>query len=265
MRLRDKVILVTGASTGIGKALAIGCAQEGADVIVAYHSDRAGGEDTTAQIEKLGRRSVAIQVDLGNVSEIDALFVQAKAHFSKLDVLINNAAVTGWSEIFNTTEEKWDQVLGANLKGNFFTTLAAARWMRKNKTAGSIVNVTTNCAELGVKNLIAYATSKSGLNGMVKQLAVELAPYDIRVNAYGPGPTNVARNLEDDPNYRTTWGSVVPLGRTADVEEMIGPALFLASEDSKYMTGQVFYVDGGWSIQGRLPEGYFDSAADKNV
>lgn len=136
--------------------------------------------------------------------------------------------------------------------------------MRETKTAGSVVNVSTNCAELAVKNLLAYATSKAGLHGMTKQLAIELAPYGIRVNTFAPGPTNVERNLADDPNYRKVWGSVVPLGRTAEPEEMIGPAIFLASQDSSYMTGQTFFVDGGWSVQGRIPEANLEKAARRN-
>ena len=117
---------------------------------------------------------------------------------------------------------------------------------------------------MSVKNLAAYATSKGGLNAMTRQLAVELAPYQIRVNTFAPGPTRVERNLADDPDYDRTWGAVVPLGRTADPEDMVGPAVFLASDESRYMTGQVFYVDGGWTAQGRLPDGYFDAALGKN-
>jgi glucose 1-dehydrogenase len=126
------------------------------------------------------------------------------------------------------------------------------------------VNVSTNCAALGVKNLVAYATSKAGLHGLTKQLAIELAPLGIRVNTFAPGPVNVDRNLRDDPNYRRVWGSVVPLGRTADAEEMIGPAVFLASAESSYVTGQVFYADGGWSVQGKIPEANMAKAAKKN-
>jgi NAD(P)-dependent dehydrogenase (short-subunit alcohol dehydrogenase family) len=165
---------------------------------------------------------------------------------------------------FETTEEKWDVVLATNLKGTFFCSLAAARWMRETKTAGRIVNVSTQCAELGVKNLVAYGTSKAGLHGLTKQLAIELAPLGIRVNTFAPGPVNVDRNLADDPDYRAVWGAMIPLGRTAETEEMVGPALFLASSDSSYMTGQTFFVDGGWTVQGKIPTGNMEQAARKN-
>lgn len=263
-RLVDKIVLVTGASKGIGRSLALGCAREGAHVILNYNSDRAGAEEVADEIESLGRRALTVQADIGKVRHIDRMFVKARKAFPRLDVLINNAGLTGWAGLFDTTEDKWDVVLDTNLKGTFFCTLAAARWMRETKTAGAIVNVSTQCAQLAVKNLVAYSTSKAGMHGMTKQLAVELAPYGIRVNTFAPGPTNVERNLADDPDYRTVWGSVIPLGRTAEPDEMIGPAIFLASQDSSYVTGQTFYVDGGWTVQGKIPEGNMDKAARKN-
>ena len=263
-RLRDQVVLVTGASKGIGRAIALGCASEGAHVIVNYNSDRAGAEAVAAEIAGLGRRALLVQANIGRVSQVERMFKRARKEFPRLDVLINNAGLTGWSELFATTEAKWDLVLNTNLKGTFFCALAAARWMRETKTAGSIVNVSTNCAQLGVKNLIAYATSKAGLHGMTKQLAIELAPLGIRVNTFAPGPVNVDRNLADDPNYRDVWGAMIPLGRTAETDEMVGPALFLASADSSYMTGQTFFVDGGWTVQGMIPTGNMEKAAKRN-
>lgn len=259
MRLSNHTILITGASKGIGRSLAVGCAREGADIIVIYHTDRAGAEAAVANVKALGRRAIAIKADLGRVDAIDRMFARARAKFDRIDVLINNAGLTGWSKLFETTEVQWDRVLDTNLKGTFFCSLAAARWMR-DTGGGAIINVSTNCAALGVKNLAAYATSKAGLHGLTVQLAIELAPYNIRVNTFAPGPINVERNLRDDPSYREAWGSVVPLGRTGNPDEMIGPAIFLASPESSYMTGQVFYVDGGWSVQGRVPEANLEKA-----
>ncbi len=264
MRLNAKTVLITGASKGIGRALALGCAREGADVIVNYNSDRPGAEATATEIRTLGRRAFVVRADLGKVKQIERMFAQTRKHFDQLDVLINNAGLTGWAGFFDTTEEKWDTVLDTNLKGTFFCSLAAARWMRETKTAGSIVNVSTQCAQLGVKNLVAYGTSKAGLHGLTKQLAIELAPLGIRVNTFAPGPVNVDRNLKDDPNYRDVWGEMIPLGRTAEAEEMVGPAVFLASADSSYVTGQTFYVDGGWTVQGKVPTSNMEKAARKN-
>lgn len=264
MRLANKVVLITGASKGIGRALALGCAREGADIILNYHSDRAGAAAAAAEISALGRRTLLVHADLSRVAEIERMFARARKVFPRLDVLINNAGLTGWSELFATTEAKWDLVFDTNLKGTFFCSLAAAKWMRETKTAGTIVNVSTNCAQLGVKNLVAYGTSKAGLHGLTKQLAIELAPLGIRVNTFAPGPVNVDRNLKDDPNYRSVWGDMIPLGRTAEPDEMIGPAVFLASSESSYVTGQTFFVDGGWTVQGRIPAGNMAKAARKH-
>lgn len=264
-RLAGKIALVTGASKGIGRALALGFAREGADLLVHYHTDRAGGEAVAAEIRELGGKAVAVQANLARVAEIHDLFARAREAFPRLDVLLNNGGITGWSPLFETTEEKWDEVLDTNLKGTFFASLEAARWMRETGTAGSIVNVSTNCAALGVRNLVAYATSKAGIHGLTRQLAVELAAHGIRVNTFAPGPVNVERNLRDDPDYASVWGGVVPMGRTAEPEEMVGPALFLASGESAYVTGQVFYADGGWSVQGRIPEANLEQAARRNT
>lgn len=264
-RLDGKIVLVTGASKGIGRAIALGCAREGADVVVNYHSDEAGAHEAVGEIEALGRRALAVRADVGSTAAIDAMFAEVRLAFPRLDVLVNNAGLTGWSELFETTEEKWDLVMNTNLKGTFFCTLAAARWMRETETPGTIVNISTVCAELGVKNLVAYAASKAGINGLTKQLAVELAPYRIRVNTFAPGATNVERNLKDDPDYAAVWGRVIPMGRTGAPEEMIGPAIFLASNESSFVTGQVFAVDGGWVIQGRISEENMEKAAQSNA
>lgn len=264
MRLTGKTVLITGASKGIGRALALGCAREGADVVLNYNSDRAGAEEAAAEIRALGRQTLVVGADLAKVKQIDKMFAAARKKFKTLDVLINNAGLTGWASFFDTTEEKWDVVLDTNLKGTFFCSLAAARWMRETKTQGSIVNVSTQCAQLAVTNLVAYGTSKAGIHGMTKMLAIELAPYGIRVNTFAPGPVNVERNLRDDPDYRKAWGKMIPLGRTAEADEMIGPAVFLASQESSYVTGQTFFVDGGWTVQGMVPASNVEKASKKN-
>lgn len=263
MRLADKYVLVTGASKGIGRSLARGASREGAHVFVNYHSDQAGAEETAESVRALGRSAWLVQADIRDTAAIRRMFERARAEAPRLDALINNAAVTGWTRLFDITEEQWDLVIETNLRGTFFCSLEAARWM-KQTGGGSIVNVSTNCAELGVRNLVAYASSKGGIHALTRQLAVELAEYGIRVNTFAPGPTQVARNLDDDPDYDRTWGALVPMGRTADPDEMIGPAIFLASDDSSYMTGQLFFVDGGWTVAGKLPEEYLRKAAEKH-
>jgi glucose 1-dehydrogenase len=263
MRLKDKVALVTGAGQGIGWAIALGMAREGAQVVV-NDLVESSALRVTQEVRGLGQRSVAIQADVSKLADIRRMFEKVRSEIGRLDVLVNNAGLTGWTRFFEITEENWDRVIDTNLKGTFFCSLEAARIMRE-QGGGSIVNVSTNCAGLGVRNLVAYAASKGGIHALTKQLAIELAPFKIRVNTFAPGPTNVARNLKDDPNYRKTWGTMVPMGRTAEPEEMVGPAVFMASDDSGYMTGQVLYVDGGWTVCGKIPEGYMDLAALKNT
>ncbi len=264
MRLEDKIILVTGGSKGIGRALAVGMAAEGAHVIVNYHTDKEGAKAVAREIRALGREALELQADIAKPGHIRRMFQRIRGKFERLDVLVNNAGITGWSALFNTTEDQWDRVLDTNLKGTFFCSLEAARWM-KETGGGAIVNVSTNCAELGVKNLVAYGASKAGLHGLTKQLAIELAPFRIRVNTFAPGPTHVERNLKDDPNYDRSWGSMVPMNRTARPEEMVGPAVFLASAESSYMTGQIFFVDGGWTVQGKIPLANMDQALKRNL
>lgn len=263
MRLAGKIILVTGASKGIGRTLAMGLAREGADIIVNYNTDKAGARAVAREIEQLGRKSLVAQANIANVVAIKKMFAVVQKNFGRLDALINNAGITGWASLFEVTEEKWDEVIDTNLRGTFFCALEAAKMMRSQKS-GSIVNISTNCAQLGVRNLVAYASSKGGIHAMTKQLAVELAPLNIRVNTFAPGPIKIDRNVKDDPNFEKAWGAMVPLGRVGEPEEMIGPAVFLASDESSYMTGQTFYVDGGWTVSGKVPLENMEKAMARN-
>lgn len=258
MRLLNKIALITGAGRGIGEAIALGFAREGADIIINEVEGATYAEGVAEKIRAIGRNAEVIYADISKVNEIRSMFAQIRKKFGKLNILVNNAGITGWSDFFETDEAIFDKVMGVNLKGTLFCSIEAAKIMRENG-GGSIINVSTICAALSVKNLIVYSTSKGGIHAMAEQMAVELAPYNIRVNTFGPGPINVERNLREDPNYRTNWGGVVPLGRTGEPEEMIGPAVFLASDDSSYVSGQLFFVDGAWSVQGKIPTNSMDS------
>lgn len=253
MRLNNKIALITGAGSGIGQAIAVGFAREGAYVIVNdINEDNAF--DTLSKIIEVGGLGEIKIANIAKLAELKAMF----SSFKKIDILVNNAGITGWSSIWETSEEIFDEVINLNLKGTFFCTIEAAKIMKTNG-GGSIINISTICAELGVKNLPVYSASKGGIQAMNKQLAVELAPFNIRVNTFGPGPINVERNLLQDPDYKQNWGAMVPMKRTGEPEEMVGPALFLASDDSSYVTGQLFFVDGGWTAQGKIPENSMDS------
>jgi glucose 1-dehydrogenase len=267
MRLKNKLALITGAGKGIGEAIAIGFAKEGADIIINELHGATYAEDVVTRIRAMGRHAEVVYADISKVSEIRSMFAYIKEKYGRLDVLVNNAGITGWSDFFETDEAIFDKVMNLNVRGTLFCSIEAAKIMRENhlfdgntegvtmnRVGGSIINISTICAALSVKNLICYSTSKGGIHAMSAQMAVELAPYNIRVNTFGPGPINTERNLKEDPDYRTNWGSVVPMQRTGEPEEMIGPSVFLASDESSYVTGQLFYVDGGWSVQGKFAE-----------
>lgn len=245
-RLDGKAVLVTGAGRGIGRALAIGLAGEGAVVHLLDLGDSAA---VLAELPASGQ-GLALRCDVSDVSAIRTAF----SSLDRLDVLVNCAGVTGWIAAEDPSEQTWDRVIDTNLKGTFFCSSEAARLMRAR--GGSIVNVSSVLATRGMPNSAAYAASKGGINALTVQLAIELAPHRIRVNAFAPGATNVERNLDDDPSYLEVWAPVIPLGRVAEPDEMVGPAVFLASDDSAHVTGQLFYVDGGWTATGRFPESY---------
>jgi glucose 1-dehydrogenase len=267
MRLKNKLALITGAGKGIGEAIALGFAKEGADIIINELHGATYAEDVAIKIRAMGREAEVCYADISKVNEIRTMFAYIQAKYGRLDVLVNNAGITGWSDFFETDEAIFDKVMNLNVRGTLFCSIEAAKIMRENpnlsentegplstKSKGSIINISTICAVLSVKNLICYSTSKGGIHAMSAQMAVELAPYNIRVNTFGPGAINTDRNLKEDPDYRINWGSVVPMQRTGEPEEMIGPSVFLASDESSYVTGQLFYVDGGWSVQGKFAE-----------
>lgn len=256
-QLTNKTALITGAGKGIGAAIARGFAAEGATVIINEIHGATYAEAIADEIRQAGGKAAVIYADISSVTAIKDLFSQIKAQFGRLDVLVNNAGITGWSSFFDTDEAIFDKVMNLNLKGTLFCSIEAAKIMREHG-GGSIINISTVCSVLGVKNLICYSASKGGIEALSKQMAVELAPHNIRVNTFGPGPINTERNLIEDPDYRANWGAVVPMRRTGEPDEMIGPAVFLASDASSYITGQLFYVDGGWSVQGKIAEASMD-------
>jgi NAD(P)-dependent dehydrogenase (short-subunit alcohol dehydrogenase family) len=243
-RLEGKVALVTGGSRGIGRALALGFAAEGALVHV-NHVD-----DASEVLAQLPEGALDLRYDVSDRAQVVEMF----SRLDRLDVLVNCAGITGWTPLLETDEDAFERVVATNLKGTFFCSVEAAKLMRAR--GGAIVNVSSVVAARGMRNLSVYGASKGGIDALTRQLAAELAPFGIRVNAFAPGATNVERNLADDPDYLTVWAPLIPLGRVAEAEEMVGPAVFLASDESAYVTGQHFFVDGGWTVVGRYPESY---------
>jgi NAD(P)-dependent dehydrogenase (short-subunit alcohol dehydrogenase family) len=260
MALEGKVAVVTGSSKGIGRALAIGLAASGAKVAVNYKSDLAGAEETCRTIREAGGAAIAIGADVGVLDEVRGLIDTAHGELGSVGVLVNNAGRTRFGPARDVTQEDWDDVMNTNLRGAFFATVAAADAMGDS---GSVINVSSCAATLMVAYHAVYTTSKGGLEAMTRQLALELAPR-VRVNAIAPAATSMERNWEYDPDFDRSWREVTPMGRVATPEDYVAPVVFLASEASAFVTGEVLHVDGGWTIKGDYPGmSHYDFESDR--
>ena len=246
--LKDKVALITGASRGIGKAAAIGLAQAGADVAIVSRK-LPDLEKVGETIRQLGRKSLEVQAHIGKVEEINHLVKRVEEEFGRIDILVNNAATNPtMAQAIDADERAWDSVMNLNLKGLFFLSQAVARVMRK-KGGGKIINV-SSVAGITPDILPLYSISKAGVNMATKVMAQQWAPYNIRVNAVAPGltKTRFSEALWSNPDILKMAMMKTPMNRPAEPEEMVGAIIYLASDASSYVTGQVIAVDGGTTI-----------------
>tara|TARA_B100000315_G_scaffold220371_1_gene223014 strand:+ start:483 stop:1286 length:804 start_codon:yes stop_codon:yes gene_type:complete len=251
-KLSGKVVLVTGSSKGIGQGLAVGLAAAGASVAVNYKTDEAGAGITCERIYKSGGNAEVFQADIGSKNDFERLIDQVGTRFGRLDVLVNNAARTRFAPFFEITEDDFDDVVNTNLRGPFFGSACAARKMLETG-GGCIINISSIAAKMMIPFHSAYTMAKGGLEALTRQLAYELAPA-IRVNGIAPTATSSERNRGYDPDYEAKWAAITPAGRVAQVEDYVGPCVFLASDDAEMVTGQVLYVDGGWTLQAVTPD-----------
>lgn len=242
--LKDKVALITGASRGIGRAIALKFAQNGANVIINYSSSQSQAEELKEEIEKIGTKAMIIKCDVSNADEVSQMFSQVEKEFGRLDILVNNAGITKDGLILRMDEEDFDKVIAINLKGAFLCARAAAKMMVKQRS-GNIINISSVVGIAGNIGQANYAASKAGIIGLTKSLAKELASRNIRVNAIAPGfiKTDMTEVLSD--KVKEVMLSSIPLGRFGEADEVANVALFLASNLSSYITGQVIVVDGG--------------------
>ncbi len=244
-RLSGKVALVTGGSRGIGRAIALGLAEAGADVIVA--SRKLPDLQTVAQeISQMGRRALAVQANVRHLPEIDNLVKKSMEEFGHIDILVNNAGTNpAFGSVFNIDEGLWDVTIGLNLKGYFFLSQAVGKIMR-DKGGGTIINISSMDAFKPGVGVGVYAISKAGVGMLTQVLAQEWGQYNIRVNAIAPGSvkTRMSQSVTDPVRAKERLNNIA-LGRMAEPEEMVDAALFLASEASSYMTGQTLVLDGG--------------------
>ncbi|MDM7956124.1 2-dehydro-3-deoxy-D-gluconate 5-dehydrogenase KduD [Blastomonas sp.] len=242
--LAGKTALVTGANTGIGQAIAVALAQAGVDVAVAGRSEPT---ETLAAIEATGRKAVNITADFGSIAPVGRVVDEALAGLGSIDILVNNAGIIRRADLLEFGEEDWDAVIDTNLKTLFFLSQAAARHMAE-RGSGKIINIASLLTFQGGVRVPSYAAAKSGVGGVTKAMANELAPKGVQVNAIAPGyiSTNNTAALQADETRNRQIMERIPAGRWGRPQDIAGAALFLASPASDYVTGHILAVDGGW-------------------
>ena len=240
----EKTALVTGASRGIGRAIALALAKEGYAVAVNYAGNQAAAESVKNEIENAGGKAILLQGDVSSAEDVEKIFATIKEEFGFLDVLVNNAGITRDSLFIRMKEEQWDEVIDTDLKSNFLTVKAAGTMMMRRKK-GAIINIASVSGIVGNIGQLNYSAAKAGVIGLTKTAARELAPRGIRVNAVAPGftLTDMTETIPED--VKNGMLHAIPLGRFGQAEEIAKAVAFLASDNASYITGQVLKVDGG--------------------
>jgi NAD(P)-dependent dehydrogenase (short-subunit alcohol dehydrogenase family) len=242
--LESRTALVTGASKGVGRGIALELARRGCNVVVNYNSDAGGAEGTAVEIRALGRESFPVQANVGCSADVDRMMSELLARFPRLDVLVNNAAVQTWKPLLELEEAEWDRTIATNLKGCFLCTQRAARHMKENG-GGRIVNIGSGSSKVPFPNLVDYTASKGGIQMFTQVAATELGPYGITVNCVAPGAVEIERTKLETGDYAATWARLTPLGRVGHPDDIGRAVAWLAGPDADFVTGQTIWVDGG--------------------
>ncbi len=245
-KLTGKVACVTGAGTGIGVGIALALAQAGADVAISYFGSEAGAQQTANQIKQLGRKTLLHQADISDSPQPRSLIDTTISTLGRLDILVNNSGVTLPKPFLELDEDTWDRTFGINLRGMFLCSQRAAQHMVKQATGGRIINLSSVHGFSATRSHVHYEATKGGINMFTKALAIELADHQITVNCIAPGAIEVERYYKTIPNYDpAAMGKRIPLGRVGYPKDVAPLAVFLASDDAAYITGETILVDGG--------------------
>jgi glucose 1-dehydrogenase len=249
--LRGKVAIVTGGNSGIGRAIVLELAKQGANLVIDYIMHPEATEALERQVAALGHQAFGVEADVGKVADLERLIDSAVKKFGRLDVMVNNAGIETRTSVLDTTEAQYDQVLRTNLKSAFFGTQLAARQMIKQGGGGRIINITSVHEDWPMPGNIAYCLSKGGMRMLTRTAGVELAPHNVLVVGIAPGAvaTPINRGTMKDPAMMGRLNAAIPLGRMAEPEEIAGVVAFLASDQARYMTSTTVVVDGGMTQQ----------------
>lgn len=246
-RLSGKVAIVTGSSSGIGQAIAVRLATEGASIVVDYRTHPEGADETQKQIEAAGSKAIILQADVSRLDDTQKLVDQAWQQLGSCDILVNNAGIEKGADFWDVTEKDYDEVLNVNLKGAFFLTQAFVRRLRNTKRPGRIINISSVHEDMAFPRFSTYCASKGAMRMLARNLAVELGPLGITINNIAPGAimTPINQSLLDDKPKLDALLKNIPLGRLGKSEEVAGLAAFLASDEASYITGSTYIIDGG--------------------
>jgi len=242
MRLEGKIAVVTGASSGLGKAIAEMFIKEGAKVVFS---------DINPYSDTMPENGRYFKADTSKKEEVNALVNFAVEQFGGLNVIVNNAGIGLTGELVSLSNEIWDKVIAVNLSGVFYGIRSAGAYMKDKKINGSIINIASILGQVGFRTAGAYSASKGGVNQLTRVAALELAPFNIRVNSIAPGfiKTAMTKGIQDDAKANAGLMATIPMGHMGDPDDIAHAAVYLASDESKYATGSVLYVDGGWMAQ----------------